>query len=564
MFRKDEDHRKKVPVTVGKVKYLVDVTLQTMHRVDTYGNKNFTDLRVCRKDTGGEMDDGEVICESRENDVQQDDRLSISDAHGAPMQNSDFNPFSSYPRLSHAAPAPIKTIPRNGMPDGISAKEPIKTKDETIQKVEVKTGLVCWVWMDPADEQPSWSNFLTGDGEKLERMYQTNSHEAVDVTVREERHLVSVPCKVMYRAEPNDNNTTFLHVDRWEPYDEMDGREPICVPGDSDGQFATSSSVESPETQSSGVSGTSTRSSSHPADGGDGGQNNLYWCLGMAQQSKDEHSVFVFEALDEDILKQITKALEEERWGDDRSPVPLIPIRMRSTHPLPRPTDVGAIGLRRPGLVKLKKMVESQIGLSMGNKKDPMEADPQSIGEKKASTEKAEQTMEIPRHKETSPWRERTSPVHRGSMPSLEEPPGDVVPMASMKTKKQPKRPGVVKKPQSSSTNRKLQNKPRKAKPLTTFAANEKRPPTKKRKEERESIRSLIEEVGSQHVFIRKAGRINNPGNIRFHSIVDKYCLEYEGANYSLKGKIMKRIVAEVKSNGSNFLSSWKRRGMPP
>jgi hypothetical protein len=127
MFEKDKDHRTEVPVSIRQVKHLVDVSSMIMHRVDAHGNKNFTDLRVCRKDPEEEMDDGESIFESFENYVHQYEgnidsldlwmsTLVIPDAPGAPMQNSDFNPFSSDPRLSHAAPAPMKTMPRNGMP----------------------------------------------------------------------------------------------------------------------------------------------------------------------------------------------------------------------------------------------------------------------------------------------------------------------------------------------------------------------------------------------------------------------------------------------------------------
>jgi hypothetical protein len=166
--------------------------------------------------------------------------LVIPDAPEAPMQNSDF-------RLSPAAPAPVKTMPGNGMPDVVRAKNLIKTKYEKIHKVKAKAGLACWSWADHASKQLLWSNYPTGDGEQLswsdfsnedgtalERMYHTNLHSRgeVDVTVREERHLVDVTWMMMHRAEPDVNNINYLVVRRCPPDEEMDGREPIGVSGD--------------------------------------------------------------------------------------------------------------------------------------------------------------------------------------------------------------------------------------------------------------------------------------------------------------------------------------------
>jgi hypothetical protein len=100
----------------------------------------------------------------------------------------------------------------------------------------------------------------------------------------------------------------------------------------------------------------------------------------------------------------------------------------------------------------------------------------------------------------------------------------------------------------------------------TPPAANDKRPPTNTRKEESlangKSIKCLIEETGYQHVYFGRGKPITtNPGNKRFRSIVDKYCWEYKRANYSRKGEIMKMIVEEVKSNGSNFFVVQETKG---
>jgi hypothetical protein len=323
----------------------------------------------------------------------------------------------------------MKTMPRNGMPDVVRAKKPIQTKDE--KSSPAAPALVCWSWADPANEQLLWSNYPSGDGEQLswsvfsnedgtalERMYQTNPHgrEAVDVTVREERHLVDVTSMMMHRAEPDVNNIYYLVVRRCPPDEEMDGREPIGVSGDTDGQYDASSSAKSSGNQSSGPSGTTTRSSFHRTGGAGRVQGNLYCSLGMAQQSKDERSLFVLEASNEDVLEEIKAVLGEEPWNDGQSTGPPVPIA----------TDVATIGVRRPEMVKrLKTIFRSHIGISFGKKKDPMVADPLSIGKKKAPPEKAEQNLEITRQKAIWLWRETKTRMSRHSIDAIVGDPKD-------------------------------------------------------------------------------------------------------------------------------------------
>jgi hypothetical protein len=91
------------------------------------------------------------------------------------------------------------------------------------------------------------------------------------------------------------------------------------------------------------------------------------------------------------------------------------------------------------------------------------------------------------------------------------------------------------------------------------LAVKDMRPPTRGQLHENLadgiSIRRLMEESGTQHVYFGRGWPFtNHPGNKRFRSIVSKYCSEYKWAsNNPLKLEIKKRIIAEVKNDGSKF-----------
>ena len=89
---------------------------------------------------------------------------------------------------------------------------------------------------------------------------------------------------------------------------------------------------------------------------------------------------------------------------------------------------------------------------------------------------------------------------------------------------------------------------------------------TKQRKEQGmvngRQIRRLIAENGTQHVYFGRGEPIrNNPGNIRFRSIIDKYYGEYQRATKKVKLEIRNRIEDEVKSDGSMFIVVVENKG---
>jgi hypothetical protein len=325
-----------------------------------------------------------------------------------------------------------------------------------------------WSWADPStaattttttttntaqDQQLSWSNFAYKDGAALEQMFQEDlqCRTKVKVTVRREDHLVDVTSMMMHPA--NANATTYLLVRRLEPEeDEMEGREPIWVSGDSDGQYdASSSTAKSSASQSSGASWTSNSSSSYPAGsgggaGGGGVQSSLYCSLGMAQASKDESPVFAFEALQVDIWEEITKALEEERSDQEERGSFVSPVSSsltnakqngRLTHdeeddedisalrPPPRgPTDSGSTtptpvgggggtGRGPGGLVKrLKNKVKFGSALPFGKKKE-------------TTTESEQQNLGIPIQETIWVWRENKTRMSKHSVDSIVGDPND-------------------------------------------------------------------------------------------------------------------------------------------
>jgi hypothetical protein len=130
----------------------------------------------------------------------------------------------------------------------------------------------------------------------------------------------------------------------------------------------------------------------------------------MAEQFTDESPVFAIEALDEDVLDEITAALEEERADEVRSSVPLVSVAERypsSAHPPPGPTRSGTSGVLAPGLMK------GLITLSFAKKK-------------KDPTDKKKQGKGIPTQQEAIwLWRESTTRMSRHSSDAIVGDPKD-------------------------------------------------------------------------------------------------------------------------------------------
>lgn len=199
----------------------------------------------------------------------------------------------------------------------------IKVKDGTghVLRDTPKRRANCWSWLDPSQEQLSWTTFTNKDGAALEQMFQEHLHRRtkVKVTIRRIEHLVDVTNLIMHSCL--DTATTY-RVRRVEPEESSIGGKPIYV-SKSDGQFDPSSS----EKLSTGTGGNTANSSSRGGSSSSGGtvQSNLYCSLGMAKKPEDETILSAFEASIEEISEAISSALMEDAFTQEESSQNAIP-----------------------------------------------------------------------------------------------------------------------------------------------------------------------------------------------------------------------------------------------